>query len=78
MNFSVYTRLGCPYCSKVKAVIAGKGYTFDEYRLDTHFDRQGFYEQFGNGSTFPQVILDGKVLGGCTETVLYLRENNLI
>jgi len=30
------------------------------------------------GSTFPQVVLGGTNLGGCTDTVRYLRENNLI
>ena len=39
---------------------------------------QGFYEQFGEGSTFPQVVLNGDNLGGCTETVQYLKENNLV
>ena len=56
----------------------GKGYSFTEYRLDTHFNREEFYQQFGTGSTFPQVLLDSKRLGGCTETVKYLRENNLV
>ena len=78
MNFAVYTRNGCPYCTKIKTVLRAKGYSFTEYRLDTHFDRKGFYEQFGAGSTFPQVLLDSKNLGGCTETVKYLRENNLV
>ena len=78
MNFAVYTRNGCPYCTKIKQVLRGKGHSFTEYRLDTHFNREEFYQQFGTGSTFPQVLLDSKRLGGCTETVKYLRENNLV
>jgi glutaredoxin len=78
MNFAVYTRNGCPYCTKIKQVLSAKGHSFSEYRLDTHFKREDFYKQFGPGSTFPQVLLDSKRLGGCTETVKYLRENNLI
>ncbi|AOV61034.1 glutaredoxin [Synechococcus phage S-CAM22] len=78
MNFAVYTRNGCPYCTKIKQVLRGKGHSFTEYRLDTHFNREDFYKQFGMGSTFPQVLLDSKRLGGCTETVKYLRENNLV
>ena len=31
------------------------------------------------GSTFPQVVLnDDQALGGCTETVKYLQEKNVI
>ena len=78
MNFQVYTRTGCPYCTKVKQVLEGKGYSYTEKQLDRDFTREGFYKQFGVGSTFPQVLLDSKRLGGCTETVKYLRENNLI
>lgn len=78
MNFKVYTRKGCPYCDKVKAVLGGKGLSYSEYVLDIDFNRESFYRQFGNGSTFPQVLMDGKQLGGCTETVQYLREQKLI
>ena len=42
-----------------------------------------FYKTFGDGSTFPQVRIfteeEGeKTIGGCCETVKYLRENKLI
>ena len=78
MNFAVYTRTGCPYCTKIKQVLEGKRYTYREYKLGVDFERESFYTQFGMGSTFPQVVLDDNNLGGCTETVKYLRENNLI
>jgi len=35
-------------------------------------------EEFGVGSTFPQVVLDGQKLGGCTDAVKYMVENQLI
>ena len=78
MNFTVYTRTGCPYCTKIKQVLEGKRYSYTEKQLNRDFSRDDFYQQFGPGSTFPQVLLDSKNLGGCTETVKYLRENNLI
>ena len=49
------------------------------YKLDEHFDRDAFYGQFGQGSTFPQVVInDIQHLGGCTETVQYQKENKLV
>lgn len=78
MNFEVYTRNGCPYCSKVKQVLDGKNFQYKEFLLDRDFTREQFYTKFGMGSTFPQVIMDQKNLGGCTDTVKYLRENNLL
>ncbi len=78
MNFAVYTRTGGTYCTKIKQVLEGKKYNYREYKLGVDFERNAFYTQFGEGSTFPQVVLGGTNLGGCTETVKYLRENNLV
>ena len=76
MNFAVYTRDGCPYCTTIKQVLDGKGYKYVEYKLGQHFEREAFYDQFGIGSTFPQVVLNNENLGGCNDAVKYLREKN--
>ena len=78
MNFTVYSKEGCPFCTKVAQVLELAGLRHVVYKLDQHFDRESFYGQFGQGSTFPQVVLNGTNLGGCSETVKYLQENNLI
>ena len=78
MNFTVYSRDGCPYCTKIQEVMQLAELKHVIYKLDRDFDRDSFYGQFGKGSTFPQVVLNGDNLGGCTETVQYLKENNLV
>jgi len=78
MNFTVYSKDGCPYCARIKQVLDLCHFKYQEYKLDEHFDRFAFYEEFGGGSTFPQVLLNGKKLGGCTDTVKYLKEHNLL
>ena len=78
MNFTVYSREGCPYCVKIVEVLKLADLRFVEYKLDRDFDRDSFYGQFGDGSTFPQVVKDGTNLGGCTDTVKYLQEQNLV
>ena len=78
MNFTVYSKDGCPYCSKVVEVLKFSGLKHVVYKLGEHFDRKAFYGQFGEGSTFPQVVIDGTNLGGCTETVQYLKEKRLV
>ena len=77
-NYTVYSKDGCPYCSKVKQVLDLSGLKYVEYKLGERFDRKSFYDEFGQGATFPQVVVDGKKLGGCTETVKYLQEKNLV
>jgi len=78
MNFTIYSKDGCPYCSKVQRVLELANLQYDVKKLGVDFNREDFYFQFGNGSTFPQVLLDGKQLGGCSETVKYLTENKLV
>ena len=77
-NFAVYSKDGCPYCTKVVQVLELAELNHVVYKLDKNFDRQSFYGEFGNGSTFPQVVMNGRKLGGCTETVKYLQENKLV
>jgi glutaredoxin len=58
MNFTVYSKRGCPYCTKVINVLN--------------------YKEFGEGSTFPQVVHEQKPIGGCADTVRYLQEKSLL
>ena len=55
MNFTVYSKDGCPYCTQVKRVLDLCNFKYQEYKLDEHFDRFAFYEEFGGNATFPQV-----------------------
>ena len=77
-NFAVYTKIGCPYCTKVIAALSLAEQQFVEYKLGRDFNGVEFYEKFGKGSTFPRVLLNDDLIGGCQETVKYLRENNLV
>ncbi len=78
MKFLVYSKNGCPYCSKVMTVLEMTGKQFVEYKLGRDFTGQEFYDKFGKGSTFPQVLCDGKKLGGCVDTIQFLREEKVI
>ena len=78
MNFTVYSREGCPFCTKIQEVLELAELKHVIYKLDRDFDRQSFYDQFGEGSTFPQVVLNTENLGGCTDTVKYLQEKKLV
>ena len=78
MNFAIFSKDGCPYCEKVKNVMELTKVSHVVYNLDEHFDRKSFYGEFGEGSTFPQVVVDGKKLGGCLDTIQYLKENKIV
>ena len=79
MRFTIYSKDGCPFCTKIQQVMQLVELQHVIYKLDRDFTREEFYDRFGQGSTFPQVVLnDDQSLGGCTETVKYLQEKNVI
>jgi glutaredoxin len=78
MNFTVYSKDNCPHCYKVKQVLELTANDFVVYNLEEHFTKEQFYSEFGEGSTFPQVICDGKKLGGCVDTVKFLKEQQVV
>lgn len=77
MTFTVYSKQGCPHCEKIKLLFELNEFQFVEYQLGKDFTRDEFYAEFGEGTTFPQVIMGEKPLGGCTETIKYLQEKDI-
>lgn len=76
--YTIYTKDGCPYCDKVKQVLNVLNQSYREYELGVDFTREEFYNEFGEGSTFPRVLYNETLIGGCSETVKYLKEQKLI
>lgn len=76
--FTVYSKTGCPYCDKIKSVLELTEQKYVVYLLGREFTGQEFYNKFGEGSTFPQVVCDGKNLGGCIDTLGFLREQKIL
>ena len=78
MNFKIYSKEHCPYCYKIKQVLEMMDINFESLNLGEDFTDEEFYVKFGEGSTFPQVIYDDKKLGGCVDTIKFLREQQVI
>ena len=78
MNFAVYSKDGCPFCDRIKQVLELGNFNFVVYDLNKNFDSDSFDGEFGEGATFPQVVLNGEKLGGCSKTVKYLQEKQLV
>ena len=77
-NFTIYVMEGCPYCEKVQELLREAGQKFVTYKIDKDFTPESFFNEFGEGASFPQVTVDGNKLGGAAATVKYLKENKLV
>jgi len=78
MTYTIYSKDGCPFCTKVEQVLQLTEQPYVVLKLGRDYNREEFYSKFGKGSTFPRVVLGEQLLGGCTETVKYLKENNIV
>ena len=78
MKFTVYSKDGCPYCTKVEQVLKLAQLQYVVLKLNENFTREEFYSKFGRSCTFPQVLVDDKCIGGCSDTVIYLKEQKLV
>ena len=76
--YLIYSKDYCPYCRNIKQVLEGIGQDYMELRLNKDFSKEQFVDKFGYGATFPRVLKDGKLLGGCNEAVTYLRNEGLV
>ena len=78
MTFIVFSKDGCPSCMKVQKVLQLAEVKHVIYKVNRDFTREEFSQNFGEGATYPRVVLEGQILGGCQETVKYLREQKLV
>ncbi|HEY5106665.1 MAG TPA: glutaredoxin 3 [Caulobacteraceae bacterium] len=64
---TIYTRPFCGYCGRALALLSGKGVDFTE--IEAGFSpalRQEMIERSGS-STFPQIFVGDRLIGGCDE-----------
>lgn len=63
----IYTKPGCPYCARAKALLDSKGAAYKEVvaSMDPELRRE-MTERSGR-TTFPQVFIGGTHIGGCDD-----------
>ena len=64
----IYTKGGCPYCVRAKALLDRKGISYDEYDVTLGGPKQAEMRERVTGAvTVPQILIGGKAIGGCDE-----------
>jgi glutaredoxin 3 len=76
-KIELYTTRWCGYCVRAKALLDSKGLDYEEINLDGDPGfRQRLFDLTG-GWTVPQILIDGKPIGGYTELWRLDREGRL-
>jgi glutaredoxin 3 len=66
-RIQVYSTRWCGYCVRAKALLESKGIDYEDVSLDDDpAFRQRLFDLTG-GWTVPQILIDGKPIGGYTE-----------
>ena len=66
-KIELYSTRWCGYCVRAKTLLDSKGLPYEEILMDDdpHF-RQTLFDRTG-GWTVPQIVVDGRPIGGYTE-----------
>ena len=78
MKFTLYSKEGCSYCKKAERLLEIAKVEYRVYKLGIDFTREQFIAEFGRSSSFPRILVDDKLIGGCLDTFKYLDEKKLV
>lgn len=64
----IYTKWGCPYCVRAKALLDAKGVAYDEYDITLGGPKKAeLHERVPGARTVPQILIGGQAIGGSDE-----------
>jgi glutaredoxin 3 len=74
----IYTKFLCPYCTRAKKLLAGKGIEIDEHDISMGGPlRAEMLERSGGKLTVPQIFIDGRHIGGSDDLAALDRAGQL-
>ena len=69
---TIFSKVGCPFCAKAKALLEDHGLQYEEITLTRHVTTKTLKAVSGAATT-PQVFIDGKLIGGSEALEAYLK-----
>ena len=74
----IYTKFLCPYCTRAKKLLAGKGIEVDEHDISMGGPlRAEMLERSGGRMTVPQIFINGRHIGGSDDLAALDRAGQL-
>lgn len=75
-TITIYATPYCPYCVRAKQLLDNKKATYQEIDVSDRSLRPNMTKLTG-GTTVPQIVIDGKAIGGCDELYALERAHQL-
>lgn len=74
----IYTKWGCPYCVAAKALLDRKGVSYQEYDITMGGPKRAeMLERVPGAFTVPQILIDGRPVGGSDDLHALDRQGKL-
>jgi len=67
MTVVVWSRDLCAYCDMAKRELKKRDIAFEERKIGDDWTKEQLLKEIPNARTIPQIVIDGKVIGGYTE-----------
>ena len=67
MSVVVWSRDLCAYCDMAKRELRKRDIVFEERKIGDGWTKEQLLKEIPNARTIPQIVIDGKVIGGYTE-----------
>lgn len=72
MSIEIWGKQLCTFCDRAKLVCDNRGFKYVYKELDTDFTREQVLEEFPGARTFPQIKVNGDVIGTYQQFEEYL------
>ena len=76
-DVTVFSRPGCPFCSRAKGMLRDAGIAFEELVLNRDYTDMTL-RAVADATTYPQVFVNGEHVGGSDELEIWLNDRELI
>ncbi len=76
MKVEIYSKDACSFCMAAIRLSESRGFDTTVYKLDEDYTSEELLDKFPTVKSFPVILVDDKFVGGYTEFVKSLTEDN--
>ena len=77
MSVIVWSKHNCAFCVRAKHALTDKGIEYEERTIGESWTKEQLLEMVPDARSGPQIVIDGKVIGGYNELTKYLKNTDI-
>jgi glutaredoxin 3 len=74
MTVEIWGKDACPSCTKAKVFVEQRNLNYVYKQMGVDFTREEVFENFPEARTFPQIKVNGNIVGGYEQFVKYVED----